>query len=58
VLASLEMCWHSLKEQLKSVCKLRNVSAFVEGAVQKRVGKLRHVLALFHKEQLNKCWQA
>jgi len=34
ILASLEKCWHSLKELLKSVCKLRNMSAFPEGAVK------------------------
>jgi hypothetical protein len=40
VLASLEMCWHSLKEQLKSVCKLRNVLAFAEGADKKGLASL------------------
>jgi hypothetical protein len=35
MLAILEKCWHLLMELLKSVCKLRNVLAFPEGAVEK-----------------------
>ena len=45
VLASLEVCWHSQKERLKSVGKLGKVLAFAEGAVKKSVDKLRKVLA-------------
>jgi hypothetical protein len=30
MLASLEKCWHSLKELVKRVGKLRNVLAFAE----------------------------
>jgi hypothetical protein len=44
VLASLEKCWHLLKELLKNVGKYRNVLAFPEGAFKK-------VLA-----NLEKCW--
>jgi hypothetical protein len=33
VFASLEMCWHSLKELSKIFGKLRNVLAFAEEAV-------------------------
>jgi len=46
VLASLEMCWHSLKEQVKSVGKLRNVLAFAEGAVKRVL------------PSLEKCWHS
>ena len=35
VLASLEKCWHSQKERVKSVGKLRKVLAFAKGAVKK-----------------------
>jgi hypothetical protein len=35
LLASLKMCWHSLRELLKSVGRLRNVLAFPEGAAKK-----------------------
>jgi hypothetical protein len=37
MLASVEKCWHMLMELLKSVCKLRRVLAFSEGAVKKVV---------------------
>ena len=51
VLANVEKCWHMLMQLLKSVCKLRRVLAFPEGAVKKvfkyliSVVKLRKVLA-------------
>jgi len=48
------MCWHSLKEQVKSVGKLRNVLAFVEGAVQRVLASLEKCWHLL-KELLNKC---
>jgi hypothetical protein len=35
VLASLEMCWYSLTEVLKSIGKLRKVLAFAVGTVKK-----------------------
>jgi len=31
MLASLENCWYSLKELLKSVIKIRNVLVFADG---------------------------
>ena len=46
MLTGLEMCWHSHKEQFKSVGKLRKVLAFADRAVKK-------VLA-----SLEKCWNS
>ena len=40
VTASLEMCWHSQKELLKSVVKLRQVLAIAEEAVKKVLARL------------------
>ncbi len=40
VFASLEMCWHSLTEVLKSIGKLRKVLAFALGAVKKVLASL------------------
>jgi hypothetical protein len=57
VLASLEMCWRSKKELLKSDGKLRKMLAFARGAfknVLSSLGKCWHSL----KELLKKCWKA
>ena len=40
----IEMCWHLLKELLKSVGKLKNVLVFPEGAFKKMLASLE------------KCW--
>ena len=40
VMASLEMCWHSQKELLKCVAKLRKVLAIAEGSVKKVLASL------------------
>jgi HEPN domain-containing protein len=57
VLATLEKCWHSLKELLKNVEKLRNVLAFPEGAVKKVLASIEKCWHL-QKELLKKCWQS
>ena len=56
-MTSIEMCKHPQTELLKSGGKIRNVSAFAEGAVKKGLASLemcRHLL----KELLNKYLQA
>jgi len=59
VLTSLEICWHSYKEQFKSVDKLRKLLTFYEGAVKKVLASLE-IEMFWHllKELLKKCWQA